>query len=71
MAREYQVVDEGADAYIKRVYGEPGLSWREAKKQLRQYYLDRAASVRNMRPQDAFDPGTLEKVEEEITPVTP
>lgn len=67
MSREYKLVlDNMGYAEVHRVYNEPGVSWREVKKQLRQYYLDKASAVREMRPQDAFDAEILETVEEEV-----
>jgi hypothetical protein len=33
---------------------EDGMSWREAKKALRQWYLDEAAAVRSLREKDVI-----------------
>jgi len=55
MAREYDVASlDAAGPYIERVYDRPGLSWRVAKKRLRQHYLDKAAAVRALRERDAI-----------------
>lgn len=37
---------------ISVCYNAPGLSWRDAKKKLRQWYLDQARLVRAMRETD-------------------
>jgi len=55
---EFKVENGG----VYRVYDETGVSWREAKKQLRQYYLDMAASVRSMRKSDVLSNDTGEIV---------
>jgi len=53
VAREYVVVDTGVELpYIRVVYDEPGVSWQQAKKQLRQIYLEKAKAVRAIRKQD-------------------
>lgn len=39
---------------ICRVYNEPGVSWREAKKQLRSWYLAEAAKLRSIKEKDYF-----------------
>ena len=57
MAREY-VLSEDVPPQIMRVYDENGVSWREAKKRLRQWYLDQAAEVRGMREKDALTTST-------------
>ena len=44
------MVDGNGLPYIKKVeYTNPdGVSWREAKKQLRQWYLDQAGAIRGL-----------------------
>jgi len=55
MAREYKVVVPDVELpYIQVVYDEPGVSWQQAKKQLRQIYLEKAKAVREMRKADAY-----------------
>lgn len=66
MAREYKVVPPDGGTIV-RVYDEPGVSWREAKKQLRKEYLECAREVRAMREKDALSfnrPFPEEAVEE-------
>lgn len=47
-------MSEDVPPQILRVYDEPGLSWRDAKKNLRQWYLNQAHEVRAMREKDAL-----------------
>ena len=55
MSREYKVVKEQYEPpYIVRVYNEPGVSWRDAKKQLRQWYLDQSHAIRALREKDVL-----------------
>lgn len=51
-------VEESAEPSIVRVeITDPdGVSWREAKKQLRQWYLDRAAALRGLTESTYFKP---------------
>jgi hypothetical protein len=59
MAREY-ILSDDVPPQIFRVYDEPGLSWRDAKKNLRQWYLNKAHEIRGMREKDALlDSGSL------------
>jgi hypothetical protein len=62
VAREY-VLSEDVPPQILRVYDEPGLSWRDAKKNLRQWYLNQAAGVRGMRERDALVPQAQDDAE--------
>jgi len=78
MTREYTLVtDPNGESvpYIVREYTSPGLSWRDAKKELRQWYLNQAGKVRELRPADAepvgrvdddlaHDEGTMEGLED-------
>jgi len=55
VSREYKVVKEQYEPpYIVRVYNEPGVSWRDAKKQLRQWYLDQSHAIRALREKDVM-----------------
>ena len=56
MAKEYRVVTETElHPYIEKVFNEPGLSWREAKKQLRAWYLAEASKIRSIREGTYFN----------------
>jgi hypothetical protein len=63
VAREY-VLSEDVPPQILRVYDEPGLSWRDAKKTLRQWYLNQAHEIRSMRERDALVAGV--NLDEEV-----
>ena len=66
MAREYKVVKEMYEPpYIVRVYNEPGMPWRDAKKQLRQWYLDQAHAIRALRENDISNKEIIEAIAEE------
>lgn len=49
MAREYKVLYRSEDRFplIYRVYNEPGLSWRNAKKEVRSWFLSQIKILRS------------------------
>lgn len=54
------VYDEQANALRKviikvEITDKDGLSWREAKKQLRKWYVDQAAALRSQNQKDYFN----------------
>ena len=52
MAREYRIIHP-EPGFIQKVYNEQGVSWGQAKKALRQEYLEMARELRQLREKDA------------------
>jgi len=69
MSRDYRVEYEAYDQpHIAKCYNEPGVSWREAKKQLREWYLERARALRQVSEKDYFTTIVEPIEEEEVQP---
>lgn len=67
MSKSYQVFERGLDTppVIERVYNEVGMSWREAKGNVRNWYLQGIKRLRSTTEREYFKDTNLPNVMED------